>query len=163
MKLSHGSLIKMQFLHKWKWISTSCYLALASLGFYLKKNGQSCKSHLSGNGCFGGNWGKICLIVVERFVFLGMSLCGQKYWATHLWLQVLSLPQMYSIKNTDMQSAFRHLWKDGSFWRAQSVECGAVTGCHLCSKPVCEMSFLVDIPPSTVSGAVKKSLLGLQT
>lgn len=87
---SHSSLVKMQFLHKWKWISTSCYLALASapVCFSPNKNWQSWKSHLSGN-------------VVERFVFLGMSLCGQKNWATHLRLQVFSvpLPQMYRIKN----------------------------------------------------------------
>lgn len=109
-------------------------------------------------------WGKICLIVVERFVFLGTSLCGQNYWATHLWLQVLSvpLPQMYRIKNTDMQSAFIRLWKDASFWRAQ----WSWVWCCNRMPPLQQSSLwnvLVDIPPSTVSGAVTKSLLGLQT
>ncbi|CAI9568389.1 unnamed protein product, partial [Staurois parvus] len=33
---------------------------------------------------------------------------------------------------------------------------GTVIGCHLCNKSICEISFLLNIPQSTVSGLIRK-------
>ncbi|CAI9576317.1 unnamed protein product [Staurois parvus] len=33
---------------------------------------------------------------------------------------------------------------------------GTVIGCHLCNKSICEISFLLNIPQSTVSGIITK-------
>ncbi|CAI9559453.1 unnamed protein product [Staurois parvus] len=33
---------------------------------------------------------------------------------------------------------------------------GTVIGCHLCSKSICEISLLLNIPRSTVSGIITK-------
>ncbi|CAI9551139.1 unnamed protein product [Staurois parvus] len=35
-------------------------------------------------------------------------------------------------------------------------KCGTVIGCHLCNKSICELSLLLNIPRSTVSGIVTK-------
>ncbi|CAI9597625.1 unnamed protein product [Staurois parvus] len=33
---------------------------------------------------------------------------------------------------------------------------GTMIGCHLCNKSICEISFLLNIPQSTVSGIIRK-------
>ncbi|CAI9546450.1 unnamed protein product [Staurois parvus] len=33
---------------------------------------------------------------------------------------------------------------------------GTVIGCHLCNKSICEISLLLNIPRSTVSGIIRK-------
>ncbi|CAI9547277.1 unnamed protein product, partial [Staurois parvus] len=35
-------------------------------------------------------------------------------------------------------------------------KCGTVIGCHLCNKSICEISLLLNIPRSTVSGIITK-------
>ncbi|CAI9532107.1 unnamed protein product, partial [Staurois parvus] len=35
-------------------------------------------------------------------------------------------------------------------------KCGTVIGCHLCNKSICEISLLLNIPQSTVSGTITK-------
>ncbi|CAI9581067.1 unnamed protein product [Staurois parvus] len=35
-------------------------------------------------------------------------------------------------------------------------KCGIVIGYHLCNKPICEISLLLNIPQSTVSGIITK-------
>ncbi|CAI9580686.1 unnamed protein product [Staurois parvus] len=35
-------------------------------------------------------------------------------------------------------------------------KCGTVIGCHLCNKSICEISLLLNIPWSTVSGIITK-------
>ncbi|CAI9589634.1 unnamed protein product [Staurois parvus] len=35
-------------------------------------------------------------------------------------------------------------------------KCGTVIGCHLCNKSICDISSLLNIPRSTVSGIVTK-------
>ncbi|CAI9583050.1 unnamed protein product [Staurois parvus] len=35
-------------------------------------------------------------------------------------------------------------------------KCGSVIGCHLCNKSICEISLLLNIPRSTVSGIITK-------
>ncbi|CAI9595495.1 unnamed protein product [Staurois parvus] len=35
-------------------------------------------------------------------------------------------------------------------------KCGTVIGCHLCNKSICEISLLLNIPQSTVSGIITK-------
>ncbi|CAI9558422.1 unnamed protein product [Staurois parvus] len=35
-------------------------------------------------------------------------------------------------------------------------KCGTVIGCHLCNKSICEISLLLNIPWSTVSGNITK-------
>ncbi|CAI9587569.1 unnamed protein product [Staurois parvus] len=35
-------------------------------------------------------------------------------------------------------------------------KCGTVIGCHLCNKSICEISLLLIIPQSTVSGIITK-------
>ncbi|CAI9565025.1 unnamed protein product, partial [Staurois parvus] len=34
--------------------------------------------------------------------------------------------------------------------------CGTVIGCHLCNKSICDISLLLNIPQSTVSGIITK-------
>ncbi|CAI9534084.1 unnamed protein product, partial [Staurois parvus] len=35
-------------------------------------------------------------------------------------------------------------------------KCGTVIGCHLCNKSICEISLVLNIPQSTVSGIITK-------
>ncbi|CAI9588337.1 unnamed protein product [Staurois parvus] len=35
-------------------------------------------------------------------------------------------------------------------------KCGTVIGCHLCNKSICEISLLLNIPHSTVTGNIAK-------
>ncbi|CAI9558817.1 unnamed protein product [Staurois parvus] len=35
-------------------------------------------------------------------------------------------------------------------------KCGPVIGCHLCNKSICDISWLLNIPQSTVSGIMTK-------
>ncbi|CAI9543088.1 unnamed protein product [Staurois parvus] len=35
-------------------------------------------------------------------------------------------------------------------------KCGTVIGCHLCNKSICEISLLLNIPQSTISGILTK-------
>ncbi|CAI9543075.1 unnamed protein product [Staurois parvus] len=36
----------------------------------------------------------------------------------------------------------------------REFKCGTVIGCHLCNKSICEISLLLNIPQSTVSGII---------
>ncbi|CAI9547543.1 unnamed protein product [Staurois parvus] len=35
-------------------------------------------------------------------------------------------------------------------------KCGTIIGCHLCNQSICEISLLINIPQSTVSGIITK-------
>ncbi|CAI9572231.1 unnamed protein product [Staurois parvus] len=35
-------------------------------------------------------------------------------------------------------------------------KCGTVIGCHLCNKSICDISLILNIPRSTVSGIITK-------
>ncbi|CAI9572096.1 unnamed protein product [Staurois parvus] len=44
----------------------------------------------------------------------------------------------------------------GCFQELSEFKCGNVIGCHLCNKSICEISLLLNIPRSTVSGIITK-------
>ncbi|CAI9533144.1 unnamed protein product [Staurois parvus] len=44
----------------------------------------------------------------------------------------------------------------GRFQELSEFKHGTVIGCHLCNKSICEISLLLNIPQSTVSGIITK-------
>lgn len=56
---------------------------------------------------------------------------------------------MYQIKHIAMQSAFKNICERiGHSKRLTELNFDTVIGCQGCNNPVCEMSYLVDIPQS---------------
>ncbi|CAI9559410.1 unnamed protein product [Staurois parvus] len=44
----------------------------------------------------------------------------------------------------------------GRSQKLSEFKCNTVIGCHLCNKSICEISLLLNIPRSTVSGIITK-------
>ncbi|CAI9548374.1 unnamed protein product, partial [Staurois parvus] len=44
----------------------------------------------------------------------------------------------------------------GCYQELSEFKCGTVIGCHLCDNFICEISLLLNIPRSTVSGIITK-------
>ncbi|CAI9610811.1 unnamed protein product, partial [Staurois parvus] len=90
------------------------------------------------------------------------TLYCQKYWDTppNHWIQVFQSPpwpQMYKIKHLGMQTASTNICEKMD--RSQDLsefKRGTVIGCHLCNKSIYEMSLLLNIPRSNVSGIITK-------
>ena len=67
------------------------------------------------------------------------------------------LPQVYKIKHLAMQPAFTQISESmGRSKELSELERGAVIRCHHCNKSACEVSSLLDVPRSTVSGVIEK-------
>ncbi|CAI9607997.1 unnamed protein product, partial [Staurois parvus] len=85
------------------------------------------------------------------------ALYCQKYWDTppNHWIQVFqssSWPQVYKIKHLGMQAAFTNICERmGRSKELSEFKRGTVIGCPLCSKSICEIFLLLNIPQSTVS------------
>ncbi|CAI9547689.1 unnamed protein product, partial [Staurois parvus] len=88
------------------------------------------------------------------------TLCCQKYWDTlrNQWIQVFHsppLPQVYKIKHLGMQTASTNICERmGRSQELSEFKSGTVIGCHLCNKSICEISLLLNILRSTVSGII---------
>lgn len=81
----------------------------------------------------------------------------QKQCCINFWIQVFSVPssQVYKIKELPMQSAFANTCEKIVFSKKlPESACCPVTGFHLCSKLVCEISCIVDIPQASISGII---------
>ncbi|CAI9597467.1 unnamed protein product, partial [Staurois parvus] len=75
----------------------------------------------------------------------------------HHWIQVFQSPpwpQVYKIKRLGMQTAATNICE--RMGRSQELKRGTVIGCHLCNKSIREISLLLNIPQSTVSGIIRK-------
>ncbi|CAI9557743.1 unnamed protein product [Staurois parvus] len=56
-----------------------------------------------------------------------------------------------------MQTASTNICKKmGHSQELHEFKCGTVIGCHLCNKSICEISLLLNILRSTVSGIITK-------
>ncbi|CAI9534441.1 unnamed protein product [Staurois parvus] len=56
-----------------------------------------------------------------------------------------------------MQTASTNICeKKGRFQELSEFKCGTVIGCHLCNKSISEISLLLNILQSTVSGIITK-------
>ncbi|CAI9614078.1 unnamed protein product, partial [Staurois parvus] len=51
---------------------------------------------------------------------------------------------------------YKHLLKNGSLSELSEFKLGTVIGCYLCNKSIREISLLLNIPRSTVSGIITK-------
>ena len=95
-------------------------------------------------------------------VLLGYTLYCQKYSLTHPnnWNQVfqsLPWPQVYKIKHQGMQTVSTNICERmGRSQELSAFQRGTVIGCHLCNKSSREISSLLNIPQSTVSGIITK-------
>ena len=84
------------------------------------------------------------------------------YWDTppNNWIQVLQSlpwPQLYKIKHLGMQTASTNICERiGRSQELSEFKRGTVIGCHLCNKSIREISSLLNIPRSTVSGIITK-------
>ncbi|CAI9559392.1 unnamed protein product [Staurois parvus] len=64
---------------------------------------------------------------------------------------------MYKIKHLGMQTASTNICKRmGRSQELREFKCGTVIGCHLCNKFIRDISLLLNIPWSTVSGIITK-------
>ncbi|CAI9575463.1 unnamed protein product, partial [Staurois parvus] len=86
----------------------------------------------------------------------------QKYWDTppnHL-IQVFQsppCPQMYKIKHLGMQTASTNICERmGRSQELSEFKRGQVIGCHLCNKSISQISLLLNISQSLVSGIITK-------
>ncbi|CAI9575651.1 unnamed protein product, partial [Staurois parvus] len=86
----------------------------------------------------------------------------QTYWdtpANHV-IQVFQSPpwpQVYKIKHLGMQTASTNICKRmGRSQELSDFKRGTVIGCHLCNKSIRDISFLLNIPRSTVSCIITK-------
>ncbi|CAI9571969.1 unnamed protein product, partial [Staurois parvus] len=86
----------------------------------------------------------------------------QKYWdtpANHC-IQVFQSPpwpQVYKIKHLGMQIASTNICERmGHSQGLSELKHGTVIGCYLCNKSIREISLLLNIPRSTVSGIITK-------
>ncbi|CAI9546712.1 unnamed protein product, partial [Staurois parvus] len=90
------------------------------------------------------------------------TLYCQKYRDTprNHWIQVFQSPpwpQVYKIKHLGMQTAStNNCERMGRSQELSEFKCGTVIGCHLCNKSFLEISLLLNIPRSTVSGIITK-------
>ncbi|CAI9555616.1 unnamed protein product, partial [Staurois parvus] len=86
----------------------------------------------------------------------------QKYWDTppNHWIQVFQSPpwpQVYKIKHLGMQTASINICERmGRSQELSEFQRDSVIGCHLCNKSIREISLLLNIPQSTVSGIITK-------
>ncbi|CAI9596588.1 unnamed protein product [Staurois parvus] len=56
-----------------------------------------------------------------------------------------------------MQNASKNICERmGRSQELSEFKCGTMIGCHLCNKSICEISWLLNIPRSTVSGTIIK-------
>ncbi|CAI9591273.1 unnamed protein product, partial [Staurois parvus] len=90
------------------------------------------------------------------------TLYCQKYWdspANH-WIQVFQSPpwpQVNKIKHLGMQTASANICEImGRSQELTKCKCGTVIGYHLCNKSIRDISLLLNIPRSTVSGLKTK-------
>ncbi|CAI9569879.1 unnamed protein product [Staurois parvus] len=66
-------------------------------------------------------------------------------------------PQVYKIKHLGMQTASTNICERmGRFQELNEFKLCTVIGCHLCNKSIREISLLLNIPRSTVSGIITK-------
>ncbi|CAI9548397.1 unnamed protein product, partial [Staurois parvus] len=85
-----------------------------------------------------------------------------RYWASppNHWIQVFlspPWPQVYKIRHLGMQTASTNICERmGHSQELSEFKRGTVIGCHLCNKPIHEISLLLNIPRSTVSGIIIK-------
>ncbi|CAI9549891.1 unnamed protein product, partial [Staurois parvus] len=90
------------------------------------------------------------------------TLYCPKYWASppNHWIQVFQSPpwpQVYKIKHLGMQTASTNICERmGRSQELSEFKRGTVKGCHLCNKSIREISLLLNIPLSTVSGIITK-------
>ncbi|CAI9590838.1 unnamed protein product [Staurois parvus] len=90
------------------------------------------------------------------------TLYCQKYWDTppNHWIQAFRSPpwpQLYKIKHLGMQIASTNICERmGRSQQLSEFKHGTVIGCHLCNKSILEISFLLNIPRSTVSDIITK-------
>ncbi|CAI9570331.1 unnamed protein product [Staurois parvus] len=71
--------------------------------------------------------------------------------------QSLPWPQVYKIKHQGMQTASTNICERmGCTQELSDSKRGTVIGCHLCNKSIHEISLLLNIPRSTVSGIITK-------
>ncbi|CAI9563266.1 unnamed protein product, partial [Staurois parvus] len=79
---------------------------------------------------------------------------------SNYWIQVFQsppLPQVYKIKHLGMQTASTNICERmGCSQELSEFKRGTVIGCHLYNKSICEISLLLNIPQSTVSGIITK-------
>ncbi|CAI9555334.1 unnamed protein product, partial [Staurois parvus] len=85
----------------------------------------------------------------------------QNYWDTcpNHWIQVFQSPpwpQVYKIKHLGMQTASTNICERMGRSQLSEFKHGTVIGCHLCNKSIHEISLLLNIPQSTVSGIITK-------
>ncbi|CAI9546239.1 unnamed protein product, partial [Staurois parvus] len=76
------------------------------------------------------------------------------------WIQVLQsppCPQVYKTKHLGMQTASTNICEImGRFQKLSEFKRGTVIGCRLCNKSIPEISLLLNISQSTVSGIITK-------
>ncbi|CAI9574696.1 unnamed protein product, partial [Staurois parvus] len=76
------------------------------------------------------------------------------------WIQVFQSPpwpQVYKIKHLGMQTASTNICERmGRSQELSEFKRGTMIGCHLCNKSICEISLLLNIPRSAVSGIITK-------
>ncbi|CAI9531991.1 unnamed protein product, partial [Staurois parvus] len=93
-----------------------------------------------------------------------VNLYCQKYWdpPPNHWIQVFQCPpwpQVYKIKHLGIQTVSTNICermgrpKELSEFKRNTVVRGTVIGCHLCNKSIRDISLLLNIPQSTVSGS----------
>ncbi|CAI9573558.1 unnamed protein product [Staurois parvus] len=84
----------------------------------------------------------------------------QKFPPTNHVIQVfqsLPWPQVYTIKPLGMQTASTNIGERmGRSQELSDSKHGPVIGCHLCNKSIRDISWLLNIPRSTVSGIITK-------
>ena len=116
-----------------------------------------------------------CICSLEATVYYGINMAAwhvgrvclgtlycQKYSLTHPnnWNQVfqsLPWPQVYKSKHLGMQTVSTNICERmGHSQELSEFQRGAVIGCHLCNKSSCEISSLLNILQSTVSGILTK-------
>ncbi|CAI9612638.1 unnamed protein product, partial [Staurois parvus] len=90
--------------------------------------------------------------------FNGCTLYCQKYWASppaH-WIQVFQSPPWPQV-HLGMQTASTNIGERmGRSQELSDSKRGPVIGCHLCNKSIRDISWLLNIPRSTVSGIITK-------
>ncbi|CAI9584240.1 unnamed protein product [Staurois parvus] len=76
------------------------------------------------------------------------------------WIQVFQSPpwpQVYKIKHLGMQTASTNICERmGRSQELGEFKRGTVIVCHLCNKSIHDISLLLNIPQSTVSGIIRK-------
>ncbi|CAI9610404.1 unnamed protein product, partial [Staurois parvus] len=94
--------------------------------------------------------------------YFATTLYCQKYWDTppNHRIQVFQSPpwpQVYKIKSLGMQTASTNICERmGRSQELSDSKRGTVIGCHLCNKSIYDISWLLNIPRSTVSGIITK-------